>query len=368
MTDITVKFFELVRYVINEGYKAPQIETDDWEPIFDIARKQCILGIVFESVLRMGQDATIPRQLKMKWFFMVNKIQNRNMLLNKRCVELAEMFHQDGFDSCVLKGQGNAMMYPNPYLRTSGDIDLFVMKKGEEMSINERRDLVMSYVRNKFPQMGIRYQLISYHVFPDVEVGIHFLPTFVNNPLYNCRIQTWMEKQIKEQCQNIVELPNGVGRIAVPTIKFNIVFLLAHMMRHFFDEGIGLRQFMDYFFLLKKAKEKNVVRNEELEGLFRYLGLWKFAGATMYVMREVFALEDVFLIAPVDERRGSTLLAEILSGGNFGHYSGLRAHSTGGKYFAKVWRNLHFAHEYPAEALCEPVFRTWHFFWRLKHS
>ena len=106
----------------------------------------------------------------------------------------------------------------------------------------------------------------------------------------------------------------------------------------------------------------------ELEGLFRHLGLWKFAGATMYVMREVFALDDDFLIAPVDERRGGTLLEEILRGGNFGHYSGLRAHSTGGKYFAKVWRNLHFAREYPAEALCEPVFRTWHFFWRLKHS
>ena len=368
MTDITEKFFELLRYVINEDCKAPQIEPDDWEPIYDMARKQSISGIVFESVQRMGPDVTIPRQLKMKWFFLVNKIKNRNLLLNQRCVELTEMFQQDGFDSCVLKGQGNAMMYPNPFLRSSGDIDLFVMKRGEATSINERRDLLMSYVRNKFPHMGIRYQLICYDVFPDVPVGIHFFPTFMNNPLNNHRLQTWMEKQMTEQCQNLVELPNGVGRIAVPTMTFNMVFLLAHMMRHFFDEGIGLRQFMDYYYLLRKAKDKIGMGKGELEGLFRHLGLWKFAGATMYVMREVFALDDDFLIAPVDERRGRTLLEEILRGGNFGHYSGLRAHSTGGKYFAKVWRNLHFAREYPAEALCEPIFRTWHFFWRWKHS
>ena len=139
-------------------------------------------------------------------------------------------------------------------------------------------------------------------------------------------------------------------------------------MRHFFDEGIGLRQFVDYYYLLRNAKDNMGMRIGDLEMLLRYLGMWKFAGAVMFVMREVFALEDGLLIVPVDERRGRTLLAEILKGGNFGKHSGLTDHSTGGKYFAKIWRNLHFAREYPAEALCEPIFRTWHFFWRLKHS
>ena len=59
------------------------------------------------------------------------------------------------------------------------------------------------------------------------------------------------------------------------------------------------------------------------------------------------------------------MLDEILKGGNFGRSSNLDQNSTAKKYFQKIWRNMHFVRQYPAEALCEPVFRTWHFFWRI---
>ena len=103
----------------------------------------------------------------------------------------------------------------------------------------------------------------------------------------------------------------------------------------------------------------------------KYLGLWKFAGAVMYVLHEVLGLSEDKMIAPMDEKRGKLLLAEILDGGNFGRhftkYAGFTHQSMGKKYFLKIWRNMHFVRYYPAEALSEPIFRTWHFFWRLKH-
>ena len=79
----------------------------------------------------------------------------------------------------------------------------------------------------------------------------------------------------------------------------------------------------------------------------KYLGLWKFAGAMMYVLHEALGLSEEKMIAPMDEKRGKLLLAEILNGGNFGQ---------------------HFVRFYPAEALSEPIFRTWHFFWRMKNK
>ena len=142
-------------------------------------------------------------------------------------------------------------------------------------------------------------------------------------------------------------------------------------MHHFFDEGIGLRQLMDYFYLMKneKCRMKNLQFGEtNLPDVLEHLGLRKFAGAVMYVLQEVFGLEDEYLIVPVDEWRGKTLLEEILRGGNFGHYSGLTEHGAATKYFLKIKRNMRFVRQYPAEALCEPLFRTWHFFWRLSHS
>ena len=103
----------------------------------------------------------------------------------------------------------------------------------------------------------------------------------------------------------------------------------------------------------------------------KYLGLWKFAGAVMYVLHETLGLPEEKMIVPMDEKRGKLLLAEILEGGNFGRhftkYGGFTHQSMGKKYFLKIWRNMHFVRYYPAEALSEPIFRTWHFFWRLKH-
>ena len=104
----------------------------------------------------------------------------------------------------------------------------------------------------------------------------------------------------------------------------------------------------------------------------KYLGLWKFAGAVMYVLHEALGLSEEKMIAPMDEKRGKLLLAEILNGGNFGQHFTKYGHFTqqgmAKKYFLKIWRNMHFVRYYPAEALSEPIFRTWHFFWRMKNK
>lgn len=125
---------------------------------------------------------------------------------------------------------------------------------------------------------------------------------------------------------------------------------------------------IDYYYLLQNAKDDVRSKTEDVRETLKYLNLYDFAGAVMYIMKEVLGLEEKYLIVPVDERRGKTLLKEILKGGNFGKYSGLTKHSIGTKFFLKIWRNLHFVREYPAEALCEPFFRTWHFFWRMRHK
>ena len=348
----------LVRYAIGRSEQAPQIDVADWETMYDMAKKQAVIGVVFESVQRMGQNATIPRQLKMNWFYKVNQIKTRNMLLNQRSAELVSMFRQDGFDCCVLKGQGNAMMYPNPYARSSGDIDLQV--KGG-------RDLVVQYVKKRFPHTKTAYQHVDYPIFKKVPVEVHYLPVFLNNPFHNKRLKRWFDNHSEEMYSHEVDLPDGAGRIPVPSLRFNIVFQLAHLMHHLLDEGIGLRHMLDYYFLLLKVYEERISLAGMSDELDR-LGLRKFAGAVMYIMHDVLGLDEAFLIVPVDEGRGRTLLNEILGGGNFGKHSGLTDHSLFSKHLLKYWRTIHFIREYPAEALCEPVFRTWHFFWRQKHS
>ena len=389
-------FLEFIRYCINEKAALPEnIEKMDWAGLFRFCQEQAIAGVVFEWLKVHGEGLKIPKEVLLQWFALSEQIKQRNMLLNKRCVELTEMLRKDGFQCCILKGQGNALLYnvgckkedggSLTLTRTPGDIDVWVMPEdmvngsrftvhGYKDAIRERRRVVTEYVRRRFPKTRIRYQHIDYPVFTDVDVEVHFIPTAKNNPIFNQRIQKWAEEErVKVDGEWLMaELPDGQGRIPIPTVEFNVIYQMSHLMHHFFDEGIGLRQMVDYYYVLKKFRDESLefrdsLKSVELEETLKYLGLWKFAGAVMYVMREVFGLEEKYMIAPVDDKRGRTLMNEILKGGNFGKYSGLTQHSTGGKYFLKHWRNLHFVKEYPSEALSEPIFRTWHFFWRLRH-
>ena len=358
------QYFEFFRYALNpDGLSIPDVKELDWNGLYRFANEQAIAGFLFEGVKRLSEQGVKPPfDVLMQWIALSEQIAGQNRHINNRCLEIVKQFKEAGFQCVVLKGQGNALMYPNPLSRCPGDIDLLV--KGNKKDI-------INYVKQRYPHTKTAYQHIDYPVFKDVEVELHYLPTYRNNPIYNHRFQKWYNTIADGgEMMEEAELPEGAGTIPVPTVEFNIVFQLAHMMHHFFDEGIGLRQMMDYYYLLCKVHDEGLMVHGYIEGItktLKYLNLYKFAGAVMYVMQEVFALEEQCMIAPVDERRGKTLLYEILKGGNFGHYSSLDQRHAFKKYFQKTWRNIQLVKEYPAEALCEPFFRTWHFFWRMAH-
>ena len=237
--------------------------------------------------------------------------------------------------------------------------------------MNASREQITEYAKKHF-ELGddIRYQHVETSV-DGIPVELHFFPCTMNNPIYNARLQKWFKRNVDLQCSNVVSLPDGIGEIAIPTTAFNVVYQLTHLYHHFFDEGIGMRQIIDYYYVVSMLN----VNCEMLTWLpkeLKYLGLWKFAGAVMYVLHEALGLSGEKMTVPMDEKRGKLLLAEILEGGNFGRHFTKYGHFTqqgmAKKYFLKIWRNMHFVRYYPAEALSEPFFRTWHFFWRLRHK
>ena len=106
-----------------------------------------------------------------------------------------------------------------------------------------------------------------------------------------------------------------------------------------------------------------------LQRELKWLGLWKFAGAVMYVLNEVLGLPREWMIAPVDERRGKLLLDEIMQGGNFGQHAE-KNHSGSMTWRHNIYRlqkDLKLMRYYPGECLSEPFYRIWHFVWRMKH-
>ena len=360
--------FLFLRYSLGDKVDMSMVVANmDWRQLYTFASKQAILGICFDGIERLGEEypeelkkKPIERDLLMTWMTKAQQIRRQNMKVNAVASKLYSMLREDGLRCCILKGQGNALIYPNAYSRNPGDIDVWV---------NASREQITEYAKKHF-ELGddIRYQHVETSV-DGVPVELHFFPGIMNNPIYNARLQKWFKRNADLQCSNVVSLPDGIGEIAIPTTAFNVIYQLTHLYHHFFDEGIGMRQIIDYYFVASMLNV-NCEMLTWLQKELKYLGLWKFAGAVMYVLHEALGLSEEKMIAPMDEKRGKLLLAEILEGGNFGRhftkYGGFTHQSMGKKYFLKIWRNMHFVRYYPAEALSEPIFRTWHFFWRMK--
>ena len=397
-------FFELLRFCIGTVQEVPSsLKGADWRVLYAMARKQCLVGVLFDGIKRLPADVGMDKGLLFQWMAQNQTLRKANARLDKAAVEVAEWFGRKGFRTCVLKGQGNALLYPPGMERTPGDIDLWV-------DGGDRK--VVSFVRSLSPDEKVCYHHIGFPEYNGVEVEVHFRPSFLFCFRHNRRLQGYYERVMDEQFAHRVKLGEQ-GDVAVPKAEFNLIFQLTHIFTHLMNEGIGLRQLLDYFFLLKNTDfigntdgdgfllntdftdntdriggnadgdgfllntdftdntdriggNADGVDRRLLQDELRRLGLWEFAGAVMYIMKEIFGLEDNRLIVPPDVKRGRLVLKEALEAGNFGQYDKRNwfGHSALGHNLQRLYRDMRLVRFFPAEALSEPFFRIWHFFWR----
>ena len=372
-------FFDFLRFCIGSAKEIPgSLKEVDWKELYAIAKKQALLGVLFDGIKRLPKELAPEQKLLMQWMVMAEMIRKQNIRLFQDSVKVCQNFENEGFANCILKGQGNALLYPNPYMRTPGDIDIYLIGG---------RKRVMQYINKVCPNQVMRYHHVDFPVMKTA-IEVHFTPSYMFFPVHNRRMQKWFKEVMGEQCNHQVSLPDGYGEIHVPQVSFNVIYILSHLYRHIFTEGIGLRQLLDYYFVLvewhtdltnltdsNKSLPQMTQINTDLDTLrheLKYLGLWKFAQAVMFVMKEVFGLSEDRMIAPMDERVGRFLLDEIMRGGNFGQYDDRMGSKVGEskihRYFRMNLRNLRFVKHYPTEALSEPLFRTWFAVWKKIHA
>ena len=430
-------FFDFLRFCIGSAKEIPDsLKEADWEELYAIAQKQALLGVLFHGIRRLPKQLAPEQKLLMQWVVMAEQIRKQNIRLFQDSVKVCQNFENEGFANCILKGQGNALLYPDPYMRTPGDIDIY---------LSGGRRKIMKYVDRVCPNQVMRYHHVDFPVMKTA-IEVHFTPSYMFCPIHNRRMQKWFEEVMSEQCNHRVSLPDGYGEIHVPQVSFNVIYILSHLYRHIFTEGIGLRQLLDYYYVVcdfckvyqissnhlsnfsnhpvPLSKEGSTfspspsssgsgdvtalrcseplrykdggpskvspdcagwdrlgaigdtsfaagassVALDVVQRELKHLGLWKFAQAVMFVMKEVFGLSEDRMIAPMDEKEGRFLLDEIMRGGNFGQYDDRMGskvdESKIHRYFRMNLRNLRFVKHYPAEAVCEPVFRTWFAGWK----
>ena len=352
-------FFEFLRFCIHDDAVEPvSLGSMDWDALYDFGNRQAILGVLYRGLMKLSKSNFRPDRLQiLKWYSGYARIEKANKQNYKDASTLTELlYNKYSVKGCVLKGQTNALMYPDPYMRTSGDIDLWTDAKTLDI-IRISRELDMH------GEIGYHHIELSYLKTP---VEIHFFPSFMGNIWHEYKLRRFFNKCKADQFKRFSVLPDNLGKIYTLTDSFNRVFQMSHLMHHFFFEGIGLRQMIDYYYLLCR----NFTEDERKETVcvLKETGMYKFAAGVMYIMKEILGLSENSLLMPPNVRIGKLLVSEILQSGNFGFYD--ERYSFAGKsvytqYFIEMYRNLHFALDFPSETILgRPISRWWHMFYK----
>ena len=365
-------FFELIRVSIGRQERLSHTPTEmEWRELYALAEKQALIGVCFTGVQRLqklGYD--IPMDLYMKWLGMAAKIQQRNELMNRRCVEVQRMLAKEGMRMSILKGQGVARDYKLKdeslelranslgMLRQSGDIDVYVDGCMEK---------VLRWCRGRYGDVEFDYINAHVPMFKDVEVELHWRVGSMTNLFKNRKLQRWLEREETKEMilGGKADLKPSETSLTVPSLEFNAFYLMLHCYHHVFESGLGLRQLMDYYFLLMARNNLNLDLN--INELFRKFGMERFVGAVMWIMQEVFWLERECLLCEPDEKEGRYILGEVMAGGNFGHHDERIRKVGRGKWFevfAKIQHAMHLLRRYPSVAMWMPVWMVYHFVWK----
>lgn len=337
---------------------------EGWEGLFQFAKKQSLVGVVWDEVQNdLDKFGGIPPHILKPWVTIVGKIEDKNRLINEVAWRISERFSEDSFASMILKGQGLAQYYPTPLHRQSGDIDIWLWT--EDACLFRRIDKIVGYVRKVVPKARICYHHVEFKKIQNTEIEVHFTPSWMYSPKRNKYLQDYFNNIIR----NFGSVKPKEGEFNVPSDEFNLVFILLHIFRHIFDEGIGLRQMMDYDMVLRKSTAED--KASAMKHI-KALGLSKFTGAVMYVLREAFGTQEDVLLPVLDEREGLWLYSQIMEGGNFGHFKPGKANRKETKashiknFAVRIRRSAELMTHYPEEALWAVPWRIWHWGWRVR--
>ena len=363
MTDrLTNLFIELLKVTVGTRVSLSSEPSEkEWAGFFSLSKRQAVAAAVFEGISRLPETQRPPRPILLQWCALVVSTEHRNHIVNKAATDLTEKVSAAGFESCILKGQGVAQYYPNPLTRQCGDIDIW-LGGGDKK--------VIEYVRSLAPESKAIYHHIEAPQFEGVEIEVHYRPSYFRSPFTNRRLQKWAIDQFPAQAAHKVILPEQSAEVSVPATDFNLIYILLHIHTHFFQEGIGLRQLMDYYYVL--ISDITPAQKEEAIRTIKKIRMTRFASAVMYVLQQVFGLTEEHFLIPADSRDGKRLLEEIMRVGNFGQYDPRNIKKRGRSALYVGWmnilRDLQYIRMSPSEVLWLPYFKIWHLFWRRTHN
>lgn len=315
-------FFELLRAGL-WGNGNPDIRIDgatDWQEVYQLAQEQSVQGLVLQGIewfkshnLNPDRDLNIPKVLLLQWIGEVQAIEQRNKEMNAFIADLIEKLRKNDIYTILVKGQGIAQCYVRPQWRPCGDVDL-LLSDNNLCAAKSYLSPLASHVDKEEPYeqhtaMTIDSWMVELHgslrtgVTSKIDKGIEDLQHSV---FYGGNVRSWL---------------NGNTQVFLPSADTDVLLIFTHILKHFFRNGIGLRQICDWCRLLWTFKDS--LNRDLLESRIQKMGImteWK-AFANLAVNHLGMPVEAMPLYSDDKKwgRKTDNILDYIFEVGNFGH-------------------------------------------------
>jgi len=342
-------FFELLQVALGNRDELSRVPTrKEWKDLYQESEKQSILGVMLDGLERLSEEQRPPRIDLLQWIGLVQAIEQNAIAMAKASSKAVEYFHGKGFACTLLKGAAVGRYYPNPNRRQSGDIDVW---------LDGGRERIYDFAR-KFDKdgklYGVNYQHIHFHLFDDIPLEVHIWPSCLSNPLHN--------KRFHQFCA----IHHPIMEESLPNLAFDRLFILMHCYDHMLSSGVGLRQIMDYYYVLKQGFTDE--EKEDTVHWIKKLGMYRFASGLMWLMQYAFGMEDKYLLMEPNEKEGWFIMQEVMMTGNMGHSDNRNWGSQKtafNRFIHNLRRDAHLINHYPQELMFQPFFSLWLYIWRL---
>ena len=304
--------FKLLRLALDTAAQSQEFQEapseEDWKAVYKLAKCQSVLSLAFVGIKKLPEKFRPERKILLRWSLDAEGTAGMNALLNQEAARLTQLFDSANHKNAILKGPANARLYPDPLSRQCGDIDIWVEGGRKKVS-------ALLYKLNLLNAETDDHAYSLHHIHlpknkDGVTVEVHFKPAS-GTPFRNGALQKFLNAEIRK-----AELvPEGFYS---PSIKFALVMQLSHLQQHFLSRGLGLRQYADYFMLLRHSSAED---RRDAASVMKSLYMNRACSAVMWVLAEVFGLERDLMLCPPNAARGRRLLKLALDGGNFGQYT-----------------------------------------------
>ena len=266
-----------------------------------------------EAVMRLMQQTMAHRQTMQRFEDAVGRF--------------ARLMKENGIAYVVFKGLAVARHYPEPFVRTMGDVDFYVPQRDflRAVEVIERGLHVEMDKENvdkhySFDWQGIRFEM-------------HYQIETFGNRRHQRRFNRMIDEAMAEHTDSftVCDSDGNETEVCVLPPEEDLIVVFKHWFNHLLVEGVGLRQTLDLAVLLNVYWDKiNIGRlMTALDGI----GYMKAFRAMLAMMKRYLGLDwldNFFVYDRRDERYADKLMAAVMESGNFGRKA-YRNHTTGKK-------------------------------------